>query len=139
MKILEARDQIAVRIHGSGSYKKFIEKTIRARWNQTLFIDWANPAGEAVRAFINQSAWAVRCPDCGESIVTQAGEHLFCPNCLNVGNGYKPRSVVFPDGTERIRIEAALLKRLNPANRNWAYPETVADLVAENLGHGIEG
>jgi len=44
--------------------------------------------------------------------------------------------VEFPE--DRATIEAILLLRPNPANRNWLPGETLADLVLENVVHGIQ-
>lgn len=60
--------------------------------------------------------------------VTRAGE-MVCGNCGHTSQ------VRFPsDGDE---IEAVLKRRPVPETRNWEPGETVSDLKAENLSHGV--
>jgi len=62
--------------------------------------------------------------------------------CVRCGNAHARgawRQVLVPDEAQRRAIEAVLELRTDVASRNWAPPETVEDLLAENAAHGITG
>jgi hypothetical protein len=62
---------------------------------------------------------------------------MMCSNCFNGTVGGLWRRVELPG--EMSQIEAALLVRPVPNNRNWRPGETVEDLIAENIEHGLPG
>jgi hypothetical protein len=89
-------------------------------------------------AYINLNRLAADCPDgCGAgALVWRDGPHVFmCPQCLNGAIGYRWRRVVLPD--DLAAIEAALLARPLPQNRNWSPGEAIDDLLRENAEHGV--
>lgn len=94
-------------------------------------------AGEPVAARVNHNRWIADCPDCpGAEFVWRDGPLvMLCLACLNGGIGHRWRRVLLPPDLPA--IEAALLARPLPATRNWATPETVADLLAENAAEGV--
>jgi hypothetical protein len=86
-------------------------------------------------AYVNHGRWVVECPVCGggERVPTAEGSPttILCqvPACgTELG-------VIFPE--KRAQIESVLLLRENLVNRNWSPGETVADLEAENVEHGV--
>lgn len=88
-------------------------------------------------ARINHGNLIADCPDCGGAeFVWREGPHLFlCANCLNGAVGGKWRRVGMPG--QLPGIEAVLLERPLPANRNWDITESVADLRAQNREAGV--
>lgn len=106
----------------------------------------ATPPAEGVStaakatAIVSGGVWVARCPlkDChGCEIVSFTRGTFFCCECRNAAWKHQPIQVVVPDDATRAKIEAALVVRPVPATRNWVPPETVADLAAENVEHGI--
>ncbi len=94
--------------------------------------------GPALPARVNWNRWIVECPDCHNAEFGWADEPIFmCTHCWNAAVGGRWRRVVFPDGAERGRIEAALLARPVVNNRNWEPGESVGRLRAENRRHGL--
>lgn len=94
-------------------------------------------AGQPTRARVNHNKWIADCPDCGgcEFIWRDGPPVMLCLSCLNGGIGHVWRSVTLPDEIEA--IEAALLARPMPENRNYELGETVADLLAQNAENGV--
>lgn len=96
-------------------------------------------------ARVNHGIWIASC-SCGAPRLEGAPtpgcvvflEHLvgWCVRCGNRSWGGGWRHVVAPPPDERRRIEAVLLCRPNPGDRNWEPSETVADLIAQNREHG---
>ena len=147
MKIREASDQYLVQQFGG--YRAFIKRECLGRWQVPAVWD-VDKTAAPLKAFVVASDWVVRC-ECGEQFVVQSGEPYFCPNCLNVAQAHgKARRVAFP--ANRRKIEATLLLRPFPQNRNWLLAghvnpdsggrlrddQTVADLQVENSVHHIE-
>jgi hypothetical protein len=89
----------------------------------------------ALYAYVNAGRWIVRCPDCGSCEYIWPDSPLFlCSNCFNVTVNGQWRPVVIPK--EKARIDDLLAWR--PIfNRNWEPEETIKQLKAENLGHGL--
>ena len=134
--ILEAKDQLAVIKFASGNYRGFVERECRTRWQ--THANWeVNSSTPPLYAEIDHANWRVVCDTCREAMVINYGELYFCPNCLNAAYGGKARLVMFPNQSDRIRIEELLSKRPNPNNRNWLPYETVENLIKENELHGI--
>lgn len=136
--ILEAKDQSIVKKVASGSYRGFIERECRMRWE--THANWElDKSATVLHAWIDKASWIVRCDTCNEQIVIDYGEIYFCPNCLNAAHGGKARPVIFPSPPDRKKIELLLSRRPNPFNRNWLPHETGDQLRAENEAHGISG
>lgn len=86
--------------------------------------------------FVNHGQWIVQCPDCNGAQEASANDHRFwCCDCLNAGVGGAWRPVAWP--LNAAAIEAALVVRPRKVNRNWRLPETVPDLLAENIAMGV--
>lgn len=90
-----------------------------------------------VAAYVSEGRWVADCPaKCGGALLVTPSDPWYL--CVDCGAGWT--RVVFPGA--RIAIEALLMKRSLiagvPKSRNWLVGETVADLVAENLVHGLE-
>lgn len=94
-------------------------------------------AGAAARARVNHNRLIADCPDCGgcEFVWRDGPAVMLCLSCLNGGIGHAWRPVELPD--EYAAIEAALLARPLPANRNFDPGESVADLLAQNAENGV--
>jgi hypothetical protein len=93
-------------------------------------------ASGAVTAEVNDGRWIVKCPDCTGAMAGEPSHPFFmCDACWNIGNSGRWYSVTFP--VNRVALETELLKRPLTSNRNWLPGETLADLVAQNLEHGI--
>lgn len=126
-----ARHQIAVR--NAGGYRGYIEAAVASRWMGRA------PSFDAVAgtipAEIIRSNWVVQCPVCRGVVFAPEDDVFFCPDCMMAFNDGRAMWIAFPE--ERAEIERLLLLRPNPNNRNWLFGETVEQLVAENLEHGI--
>lgn len=127
--------------HHKKNYRGYIEAAIRARLG-TLAprIPWdkPDPAVPPVLAWVYEGYLVASC-ECGGNIFYEPGEVFFCPDCLNLGTGGQPRTVLMPEGFAE--GEQLLVQRPNLANRNWLRGETLADLIAENIEHAqdLEG
>jgi hypothetical protein len=84
------------------------------------------------RAYVNHGRWVVDCSKCKGAGLASREKRVSC--CFDCGRIYT--SVTFPRNASK--IEAALLKRSDPATRNWTTGETMKSLDAENESHGIE-
>lgn len=117
-----------------------------APWGETdeaeMLAGWASkkgvtvPSGEpvgSVQARVNHSRWLADCPDCAGAMMLREGQTTFvCGNCLNVAVG-APRTVVWPAEDPAPPLNVRPL----PDQRNFAPPETVEDLIAENVERGL--
>jgi hypothetical protein len=84
-----------------------------------------------------QGRWIVRCPSCAGAEYADPLHPIFmCCSCFNREYGHQWLKVAFP--ADRSEIERLLLLR-SARNRNWSKDETVEQLAAENLQHGIGG
>jgi hypothetical protein len=81
--------------------------------------------------FIAQGVCYVACP-CGDCPFADPEWQLAC--CLLCGAVY--RTIVVP--ADFAAIEAALMRRPMPINRNWQPAETYAAIVAENAANGVQ-
>lgn len=88
---------------------------------------WVSDARQTV--YIGASKWVLRCA-CGDCAVVDPEAAIAL--CCWCGAQYADLSLP----ANRQVIEAILLCRPDPRTRNWAEPETVADLLAENVAHG---
>jgi hypothetical protein len=89
------------------------------------------PAVRPAKAYVNWGRWVADC-ECGASMAVHVDwADARCTDCLTV------YMVLWPGHETRAVIEALLLARPVLATRNWIQTETLADLVAENLAHGL--
>lgn len=89
-----------------------------------------------IPAHINHNRWIVSCPLCSGAMLASKSDPIFwCVNCENQANKGHPMAVVFPKRTGL--IEWILMKRPDPATRNWKSPESIDDLIRENKRHGV--
>lgn len=86
---------------------------------------------EQMPARIELGRWIFDCA-CGSGVA--AHPEWADARCMGCGRIYA--SVAFPE--DRPEIEAVLLRRPAEKNRSWSAVETLADLVAENVNHGID-
>ena len=103
------------------------------------------PKGEVeVESYISQSRLVADCPVCnGSMAVNPEDDSFFCMTCHNYKNFNLPIKLKHDSNLKN--IEAELLKRSYPQNRNWGHPasliggkrETLPELKAERLT--IEG
>lgn len=94
--------------------------------------------GPKIDAIIIDGRWVARC-ECGGQEVVDPDDPIFVclnPLDLNTKTKHKPRQVKFPKEEQQTKIAEVLLARPNPINRNW-LGETIAELEAENIEHGI--
>jgi hypothetical protein len=88
--------------------------------------------GQAL-AYVSHGRWVADCPSCASAQeVDPADPQFWCPMCQLPSW----RTLLVPGKRELARIEAALLARPNPENRNWMPPETVEHLEAETSAGG---
>lgn len=83
--------------------------------------------GDTVVAYINHSRWVADCPCNGAELVTP-GHKMLCGSC-----GAESK-VTFPSDADEI---TALLGKRPSVNQNW-HGETTAEILAENIEHGLE-
>lgn len=83
--------------------------------------------GDTVHAYVNHDRWVADCACNGAELVTP-GHKMLCGSCG------AESEVVFPDAPAEIE---ALLEKRPTLNRNWKPGETVDDLQAQNIEHGI--
>lgn len=97
--------------------------------------DPAAPVDVPVTAYVNAGAWKAKCV-CGGIELVDVDEPIFmCCSCWNIAVDHAWRTVTFPPAPMRDAIAAALLAR--PSHRAWDADETIDDLVAQNVEHGI--
>ena len=91
----------------------------------------------SIRAYVNEGRWIAECPlgDGYAFCVSFRNPVFWCPLCGNKLNGGQWWEINFPPA--KTAIERLLLLRPAVANRNWKWPETVADLARENTDHGL--
>ena len=89
-----------------------------------------------LKAYVHQGRWVASCPNPNCKGVERVWEEgwFFCLSCMNAQANHHLLGVGFP--AERLDIEAVLEYRPVP-NRSWYDFESVQDLVAENLAHGL--
>jgi len=79
------------------------------------------------RAYVNRGRWIAEC-ECRHAAQVSSGDEWRCPVC---GTRYV---VLWP--ADRVAIQDALRQR-PVENQNWLPTETINDLLAENIEHGI--
>ena len=88
-----------------------------------------------VSPVVNHGRWIIPCPWCfSASMASRDDPRFLCVECRNGGTERWAR-VVWPDAKDT--IEELLTMRPDPRTRNWAPPESAADLLAENEAHGV--
>lgn len=93
------------------------------------------PKSISIDVRVNHGRWVAECPDCcGAQLTTSNDKRFMCNYCANVVVEGRWRPVNWPEDVEG--ITAALAPR-TPALQNWFPTETVQDLVAENVEHGV--
>lgn len=124
------------------SFQDYVKSTIwqkvfRASGNSTYNINSTSDEAPAY-AHISHSRLVALCPNCGGAeAVWREGPHvMLCANCGNADIQGRLRTVILPDNLNE--IEQLLMQRSNPATRNWLSGETIEELEAENIGHGIQ-
>jgi hypothetical protein len=133
-KIRTANDNPIVLTTG-GNYRGWIEKETGRRWN--IYPNWhLDKKLPPIYALVTHSDWVWMCDACGHLWWAEPTfPRAFCPECLNASSSGFSRLIVWPE--ERARIERALIYRSDPKTRNWLWHETVNDLMAENIQHGV--
>lgn len=92
--------------------------------------------GTEVEVYVNQGRWIVECPVCkGAQVACHTDPKFLCNVCANVAIDGRWRRTVWPPN--RNAIEAALEVRPNELEQNWFPGETVDNLLAENVEHGV--
>lgn len=95
------------------------------------------PVDAPVSAHVNRGRWIAEC-ECGGAEVVDPVTRLFmCASCFNAPHEYRWRLVELPDPVTTQVIEAALVMRPELRTRNWRSEESVANLIAENVEHGL--
>lgn len=91
-------------------------------------------ARATIRARIELGHWLAECgtPYCRNALHLEYGAGFLCGEC---GVAY---DVLWPTPEIARRIIALLSYRPDWVNRNWLPHESVMDLLAENMLHGIE-
>src|SRR5215210_1407773 len=124
-------------VHGARSRREYIGFALAYGDRFELFTE-LHEASATPPAYVNHGKWIVQCP-CAEGTPQGPNHPAADPEwrlaiCLDCGALYQPE---FPHDIER--IEAALLRRPDRLNRNFRPQdgETVADLLSENIAHGI--
>ena len=86
----------------------------------------------SVNAYANRGRWVAECFYCPQAVSLEKMQPGFrCPDC-DAANEVEWPSVDMVRGVERL-----LLMRPSPKNQNWLPGETLHDLLAENLEHGV--
>lgn len=82
-----------------------------------------------MEAYVGAGAWRIKCP-CSERTHVDPEWGLSC--CFGCAATYT--NIVLPHDWQI--IDALLAKRRIQGTRNWEAPETLTDLIAEQLAHG---
>ena len=89
----------------------------------------------AVFARAHAGHWIADCPRCGYAVggrLLPFGSPVF--DCQDCGLGVEVR---WPSEQMRRGVERLLMMRPVPHTRNWFPHESLSDLLAENVEHGI--
>ena len=117
----------------------YLPKILRTKARQTLakrplILKQPIDEGGMLYAYVNHARWVVDCPNCNSAETAWEDGYFMCSECHNSDVGGKLKRVVMP--INRKGIENALSVR-QPLNRNWFINETLDDLIAENIKHGV--
>lgn len=83
-------------------------------------------------AYVNHGRWVADCAVCPSALAVKPGQTTFACQDQLCGAASE---LVWP--ADVAGIDALLAERPNPANRNWHPWESAADLLAENIEHGV--
>ncbi len=136
---IDYADDLAKEMLGSqGTYEDMLIKKLKSIGKEKLInIMKKKPIGKKVYAHINQSRWIVCCDYCRGAGAVNIGGYFFCATCMNFKNNNRSRPVVFPENYKE--IEAELVKRKFPNDRNWLIGEPIENLIMENIELASEG
>ena len=135
-KIEYADDLAHDRLSANATYMDMIIKQLIALGHTGLIETVKKkPIGKPVYAVVNHSRWIAHCDYCGSAAAVNPGGGFFCLTCINHKNNNRSRPVVFPENYKA--IEAELIKREFPRNRNWLIGEPITNLIIENVAGGI--
>jgi hypothetical protein len=102
---------------------------------------------------VNQGLWIARCPRAFCTNAEHWGPHPVSEHVGGLREPAEPGSTTgsfrcnictwegparWPTRDERVAIDRLLGMRPVPMTRNWAPPELVRDLVAENVKYGVQ-
>lgn len=93
------------------------------------------PVGTPVFARVDHGRWLAECECRSAQILDPDDRRFFCVRCENATNGGRWRPVEWPDDPDS--IEAVLLARPRPENRNWQPHENLDTIMRENEAHGL--
>ncbi len=98
---------------------------------------YEDTSGQSVAAYVNQGRWVADCPhgDGGALVIDIHVLRFICPRCANWRVDGKWHEVILPEDFHE--IERLLELRPDLMTRNWRSPESVADLLQENLDHEL--
>lgn len=132
-RILTANDNMLVA--RCRNYRGWIEREASRR--QNIYPNWHLDKNlPPLYAFVEHSTWVWQCLDCSHLWWAEPTfPRAWCPKCGNIGSAGFSRLIVFPQ--ERNKIERLLKCRTEPKTRNWLVHETLDDLLAENIQHGV--
>jgi len=85
--------------------------------------------GSEIEAYVNHGRWVADCVCNGAELVAP-NQEMVCGSC-----GAR-NTVTFPGPKMRDELESVLSRR-EPLRQNWHPDETVDELVAQNIEHGI--
>jgi hypothetical protein len=104
----------------------------RARYPSLHWRDpWVSP--DRVHAWIGGGRWIVTCTTVGCANAPATHPEWKVARCFECGAVYD--NVIFPPNVDA--IVDALLQRPVVATRSWCVDESVAQLLSENVAHGI--
>ena len=90
---------------------------------------------EHLLAYVNHGRWVVDCPCGSAQLACRSDRRFFCTDCRNAWAFGKWVRVTWP--AEEADIEALLLQRPFPRNRNWHPRESASGLAMENADNGV--
>ena len=83
-------------------------------------------------AFADWGSWKARCAWCTSALALSRFQEGFV--CWDCG---RPVEVVWPSAAMVRGVERLLTMRPDPMNWNWLPGESLHDLLAENVAHGV--
>ena len=127
-----------------GGFDAFVHKIFRAGARGSLsqfYTDdklrkaLSEARGEKLHAIVNHNRWIAICECGGAEVADPSDRRMYCFSCFNILNDGYTREVEFPRRWKA--IEHRLKERPEPLNRNWILGETLKDLEAQNVAHGL--
>ena len=125
-----------VHVHGARSEREYeaIQRRLISQGRMAFpSLNWRDPweSADTTGVFIAGGKWLIRCECRNAPSVHPEWKTARCMEC-----GAVYRDIEMPANASE--IEAVLVVRPHPANRAWLWPESVEDLRAENIAHGLE-